>query len=280
MAAQTGTLKRQRNFAMKKLKRWGKQAKALATKHRRASKEIKKLRGVIVGARRRRDQLTDEVRALRKQIDASENGSKESVALQNRLHEAIKRRDEAADRVKHLGHRIQKRTEERERIRKHVKQVATKKRYWRKRVRFFVVKLTKIRKLREARRAKKQPKFESWMANGADWQNSNQATRDFVARGVVLHHLTCTSMNRTFVPPGGSTTSYHLQGMAGDIAGSWEAMNAAQRKEYDKLKGQSSQLELFGPDNIRNLKNGASMSMGEGTALEQLHDSHLHGAQR
>jgi hypothetical protein len=39
-------------------------------------------------------------------------------------------------------------------------------------------------------------------------------------------------------------------------------------------------LELFGPDNAANVKNGAPYALAEGTALESNHDTHVHGAPR
>jgi hypothetical protein len=38
--------------------------------------------------------------------------------------------------------------------------------------------------------------------------------------------------------------------------------------------------ELFGPDNDGCVKNGVRISLGEGTPLENLHDSHVHLAPR
>lgn len=133
----------------------------------------------------------------------------------------------------------------------------------------------KLKKAREKSQQGGQPQYQSWMANGHP-DNVNQEVKNFIARGVVNYGLYCTSLYRNYVPPGGSTTSYHLQGRAGDIAGS--RMTEFQISEYNRNLGNSGCLELFGPDNSRNLKYGNSLYLAEGSGLENLHDTHVHGA--
>jgi hypothetical protein len=120
-----------------------------------------------------------------------------------------------------------------------------------------------------------EARWEPWMANGRD-ANVSANVKDFCARGVVNFDLYVTSLKRNYVPPGGSTTSYHLSGHAGDIAGT--RMVAFQVSEYETNRGNGACWELFGPDNDAWLKHGADTGGAEGTPLEQLHDSHVHGA--
>lgn len=148
-----------------------------------------------------------------------------------------------------------------------------KRRYWKKRARFWLVKIRHRKELRVARR-QAQPRFQPWMANGANWQDSGQATRNYIARAVVHGKLTCTSMARNYIPPGGSTTSLHLRGKAGDAAGTTSRMVAFQRSEYERNRGKS--VELYGPDNYLCLRYGQQSPQPEGSPNENLHDSHVH----
>jgi hypothetical protein len=55
-------------------------------------------------------------------------------------------------------------------------------------------------------------------------------------------------------------------------------MSQFQQAEYERNKGNSNCLELFGPINNLWLKYGATIAGAEGTPLENLHDTHVHGA--
>lgn len=144
-----------------------------------------------------------------------------------------------------------------------------------KRTKWWIKRKTVYR--RRLKRAKKlaNPKWESWMANGAD-DYAVPAVLRSLARGVVHYDLAVTSIHRNHVPAGGSTTSYHLYdpSKAGDIAGA--RMEEFQRDEYKRNKGNTNCLELMGPDNGAWLKHGAHMSIPEGDPLETLHDTHAH----
>lgn len=160
---------------------------------------------------------------------------------------------------------------------------AARSRHVWKRYRWWMAKNTVYRKKLKAarRRAKKRaPKWEPWMANGCD-DRVTAGVKAYCARAVVLYDCTVTSLARTYVPPGGSTTSYHLltiynPAKAGDVAGS--RMADFQRAEYKRQEGKANCLELFGPDNDKWLKNGQHMAIAEGDPLETLHDTHCHGA--
>jgi hypothetical protein len=161
---------------------------------------------------------------------------------------------------------------------------AARDRHTWKRSRWWVAKRTiyhgRLKRARKHAQDGKQPKYEKWMANGCD-DRVVQGVKDYVARAVVLYDCVCTSLARTFVPPGGSTTSYHLLSInnpakAGDIAG--PRMAQFQHDEFKRDVGKSNCLELFGPINDEWVKNGQRTGGGEGTPLEQLHDTHCHGA--
>lgn len=154
----------------------------------------------------------------------------------------------------------------------HTARTRKKRRYWKARARFWLTKLQHRKEMRELRSAA-QPKFQPWMANGYDWRGSCPQVRRYIARAVAAG-LTCTSLKRNFIPPGGSTTSLHLSGRAGDAAGSADKMAAFQLAEYDRDKGHS--VELFGPSNDVCLVHGAPYTMPEGSPLETLHDTHVH----
>lgn len=227
---------------------------------------------------KRETRLNAAVKELREELKAATDEGDRTI-IENELAAQVKQRDMAAGRAKKLKARIKRNRKNLDKVNGEIKRAVTKKRYWKKRTRFLIVKLIKWRKWRKARQNRLNPKFESWMANGCDWQNCNEATRRAAARMVVTYGLTITSMNRTYVPPGGSTTSYHLSGKAVDAAGAWETMIDAQVAEYKRFDGDTSKLELFGPDNNHNLKNGQPMTLPEGDPLETLHDTHVHSAQ-
>lgn len=276
MAKSISALKRNRDRARRKASRYLHTALEWRRKAREDRKAEKRLRETLQTARRRYDHLEKVVRDLRGEI-ATEEREPKRAALSKQLQVAIANRKKAGDRVNHIVDLIDELRGRREESRQRVVRALRKRRFWKKRLRFTIVKLAKARELRK-KRQRRNPRFEPWMANGCDWQNTNDATRAFVARMVVRHGLTTTSMNRTYVPPGGSTTSYHLSGKAADVAASWDAMIEAQKDEYRRQKGDGDCLELFGPDNGANLKYGTPLALAEGSGLETLHDTHVHGA--
>jgi hypothetical protein len=92
-----------------------------------------------------------------------------------------------------------------------------------------------------------------------------------VNRGLVV-----TSTRRLPRFPGDQ--SFHLQGRAVDVAdkdGRRAPMVDFQRFLVRRF-GCSAFLELIGPDNSLNCKNGRRMTLDEGSALEDQHDNHVH----
>jgi peptidoglycan hydrolase CwlO-like protein len=180
--------------------------------------------------------------------------------------------------IESLHERLHSREVEKNKLLKHIDEVRSQRKWALKAHTIYRKKLREARKhAQQQQQPSGQPQYQSWMANGHD-DYVTQGVKNFIARGVVNYGLVCTSMRRTYVPPGGSTTSYHLQspGKAGDIAGS--RMTEFQLSEYNRNHGYSGCLELFGPDNAHNLKYGNTLYLAEGTALENLHDTHVHGA--
>lgn len=161
--------------------------------------------------------------------------------------------------------------------RKRALRAANKRRFWRKRARFWFVRWQHRKELDAQRRAG-QPKFEAWMLNGHPEPKGTES-KAFIARAVVLWNLTVTSTVRTYVPAGGSSSSFHLAwvcGCAVDVAGPMDRMEDCQRAEYARSEAD----ELFGPINDKWLKYGEPTAGAEGSPLEQLHDTHVHEANR
>ena len=101
--------------------------------------------------------------------------------------------------------------------------------------------------------------------------NVNRATRLFIMRAYRAGlRVTSTTGGKH------AATSYHYSGRAADVAGRHVDMVAFQRAEHTR-RGRRY-LELFGPDNDSCRKNGRPITLGEGSFLENLHDSHVHGA--
>ena len=151
------------------------------------------------------------------------------------------------------------------------------------RAKFWAKKRTVYRK--KWKRAKKhleetgEAKFESWMLNGHS-ANITQGAKDELAIAVVKFGCTCTSSYRAYVIPQSNPNSWHgpnvSPGKAVDVAGS--NMTAYQHDVYSRRQGDTSLLELFGPDNSTNLRYGQPYYLADGTFLENLHDSHTHVA--
>jgi hypothetical protein len=132
-------------------------------------------------------------------------------------------------------------------------------------------------KLRYWRRLlrRQQTAFQPWMLNGKAG-NVIPAAKRFIVRAVNAGLYVTSTTGDTHTP-----TSYHYAkplGRAVDVAGPWEKMIAFQRAESAARPG--DYLELFGPDNAVQIKNGQRFAFAEGQPLENLHDTHVHGALR
>ena len=142
-------------------------------------------------------------------------------------------------------------------LRQRTKASRAKLRYWRRLLR------------------RRQASFRPWMLNGRSGSITPAAKR-FIVRAVNAGlYVTSTTGGRH------SPTSHHYSkplGRAVDVAGPWDRMVAFQRAESAKRAGEY--LELFGPDNAAQVKNGQRFGFSEGEALENMHDTHVHGALR
>ena len=127
-------------------------------------------------------------------------------------------------------------------------------------------------KLRYWRRLlrRRQSEFQPWMLNGKPG-NITPAVKKCVVRAVNAGlYVTSTTGGQH------AANSYHYAGRAVDVAGPWDKMVAFQRDECAERA--SEYLELFGPDNAFQVKNGQRFAFSEGHELEEMHDSHFHGA--
>jgi hypothetical protein len=130
----------------------------------------------------------------------------------------------------------------------------------------------------EAKRREK-PEWKDFMAGGQPL-NFSPAAKVEAAIAVVKFDCVVTSTFRSTVIPDSTASSFHgpnvNPGKAVDVAGA--RMSAYQKDVFDRRRGESHLLELFGPTNSIALKNGAAISLAEGSFLENLHDTHVHVA--
>lgn len=108
----------------------------------------------------------------------------------------------------------------------------------------------------------------------------NHATRLFIMRAVAAGlEVTATQDGQH------ASISYHYSGRAADVGGRtrrlgllrMRKMRRFQRREFHS-SNRRRYLELFGPSNSHCVKNGTAMTLAEHSALEDLHDNHVHGA--
>jgi hypothetical protein len=118
-------------------------------------------------------------------------------------------------------------------------------------------------------------RFQPWMLNGRPG-NVNRRIKGTIRRAVNAGlYVTSTTGGQH------ASGSWHYSGKAVDVAGSYDKMVRFQRSEYNRGRfhfGRWKYLELFGPVNYLCLKNGSPITLGEGTGLENLHDTHVHVA--
>ncbi len=125
-------------------------------------------------------------------------------------------------------------------------------------------------------------RFHPWMLNG-NAGNITPACRRFIVRAI-RRGLVVTSTT------GGShaATSFHFTtpgqavdvGLPGPLIGTAKGKRRMARFQRAEARHPSRFNELFGPVNDRCVKNGQRITLQEGTGLENLHDTHVHGALR
>lgn len=128
--------------------------------------------------------------------------------------------------------------------------------------------------------------FQPYMANGKPWEELTPEAR----YGIFLDFKDGNYVTATYegFPGDGvhSTTSYHyLQNSPDGKARCWDAgagslgpMEKAQRREAERVG--AFLMEMFGPINDCEYKNGVRFTLAEGDPLETMHDNHKHTAIR
>lgn len=123
--------------------------------------------------------------------------------------------------------------------------------------------------------------WDERMLNGCAG-NINPACRRYVMRGVAAGLVVTSTTGGRHAP-----TSYHYatslrSGRAVDLGhrrpGTPAARAALVRFQRVEAARPDRYLELFGPDNAACVKDRRLITLAEGTALEDLHDDHVHGA--
>ncbi len=124
--------------------------------------------------------------------------------------------------------------------------------------------------------------FQSYMANG----NPHEHLTAEAKHGIYLDFrdgLYTTSTYEGFPGDGVHSTSsgHYLQNQGDGKGRCWDSgagtrgpMVKAQLREAGRAA--PFLIEMFGPDNDANYKNGVRFTLGEGEALEQMHDNHKH----
>jgi hypothetical protein len=106
------------------------------------------------------------------------------------------------------------------------------------------------------------------------------AVQKYIMRGVA-HGLVCTSTT----DGQHARRSYHYTspGRAADMGlRSITLTGARKRRAFQLAEAQHEERydELYGPDNHANVRGGERIALAEGSALEAMHDNHVHGAPR
>jgi GH25 family lysozyme M1 (1,4-beta-N-acetylmuramidase) len=110
---------------------------------------------------------------------------------------------------------------------------------------------------------------------------TNTKLREIIMKGYVRGLVPTATTNGNHAPG-----SYHYQGRAVDLGVRKEAIGTAwaqrrligmQRREFKRWKP-LGYMELLGPDNAACVLGGQAAQLAEGTALEEAHDNHFHGA--
>lgn len=246
---------------MKKLKDIVKNTKRKIEEWRKryelVSKNLKETRKNNANDKRELKELKKRVPGVRNDIVKAEKaGDKErSKTLNERLVVLVTRIETLEKRIK------ARKAVVRDRVKR--------KRHFKKRLRFFIVKHTKARKkykaAKEDAKNGNKPKFESYMLNGCPNTLSDDE-KEALAYVVVVHDQVCTATSNG----GHSTTSYHYYSpcRAFDAAGVYYKMQEAQRGL--RAKYGNAFRELFGPD-AWYLKNGVEYS-----GVFPAHHDHIH----
>lgn len=246
-----------------------------------AENKVHFYRNELEGSRARRDKAADALDRLSEEAA----GLRERI-VQNReeIEEAEKGADE--DRLERLRERHRELVGERERLKERVEsrevkdhKVLLRAEHAKEEKKAWIERKVIYRDKWEAAKQREKPEWEDFMA-GDHPLNFGAAAKAEAAIAVVKFDLIVTSTFRTTVIADSSASSNHGPnvdpGKAVDVAGA--RMTQYQQDVFNRRRGDSHLLELFGPNNALWLRLGNQQPEPEGTFLENLHDTHVHVA--
>lgn len=170
----------------------------------------------------------------------------------------------------------------------HLRAMLRKREFWRKRYVWAHERhkhwglVLKHRRDRIRRWIQQHEDFQPYMANGNPYEKLTPEAR----HGIYLDFRDGLYVTSTYegYPGDGvhtSTSGHYVQNQPDGDARCWDAgagsrapMVKAQLREARRAA--SFLIEMFGPDNTFDYKNGIRIGLSEGSALETLHDTHKH----
>lgn len=244
--------------------------------HNRHEKTAEQAKDLIAKAQKKLDKAIARAEKARAERDAA-RAEAERAADERREEDARAAREREVAAQKDLDREREAIKGEREKIkalRKERQHANERVRILAQQIKWWVKRRTILRKKIKRAKARREPKFEPWMANGHEYWNLTPRAQKLLAIAVVHYGLVCTSITRNW-----GTGSFHerVPTRGFDCAG--KRMTEFQRDLYfEEIKGIEVEdiLELFGPDNFACVDNGVRMTMAEGSGLETLHDNHVH----
>lgn len=237
----------------------------------------------LEASRERREKAEDAVDELG---DQAADLSERIVQNREELEEVEAREEVDEERLARLRERKQSLIEEREALKERIESRETvehkavlRAENAKKEKKAWIERKIIYRKEWEDAKRRQKPEWKDFMASGHPL-NFSAAAKAEAAIAVVKFECVVTSTFRSTVIAGSNPSSFHgpnvNPGKAVDVAG--ERMSAYQKDVFERRRGDSHLLELFGPTNTIALKNGGAISLAEGSALENLHDTHVHVA--
>ena len=221
-----------RKLVKAKLRRWTRTLPALWREARRAKRREAKLRGARQSAIEHRAHLLEGIDRQRSALRYAHRNHDHGAyaALEPRLLTLIQRRNRDSARIAWLEMQIAVELAAVRTVRLRLRRGLTKRRFWRERARFSIVRLChwrELHRMRQTGEAEERP----WMANGYPQGLLDSRAGAWLARAVVLHRLTCVEARPRRL----------------SVVGSQDAMLAAQPAEAATLNT-GTVLSLRGPD--------------------------------
>jgi hypothetical protein len=246
-----------------------------------ATNKVHFYRNELEASRARRDKAADALDRL-----SEEAADLRERIAQNREEIEQAERDSDEERLRRLRKRHQELIEERNKLKERVESQEVKDHkallraeHAKEEKKAWIERKIIYRDKWEAAKQREKPEWEDFMASDHSL-NFVAAAKAEAAIAVVKFDLVVTSTFRATVIPESTATSNHGPnvdpGKAVDVAG--PRMTQYQQDAFDRRRGDSHLLELFGPNNALWLRLGNQQPEPEGTFLENLHDSHVHVA--